>query len=279
MNVIRVAYAGHDFLSTCLVELTKRPDVKLVLCLTEGPGGVPAANVTRIAAEQDAETITGAPSAEYTRIFNSQKVDLLICAAYMHKIPIDDLQVRWAVNVHPTLLPEGRGGNPLPYVIDGRADAAGVSIHRMTADLDRGPLLVQRKIDVRPDTSVDQFYLKLLATAPQLLHELLDDIEGFFAAEQPVGPGSYWREIDDAGRTLDAQVSSAATAQAMHKKFGLFGVRVRLKDGTCLSSRHISATECEHTYEPGTLILQLKTGSIVALADGLMMIDSDAERK
>ena len=62
---------------------------------------------------------------------NELNLDGLICAAYMYRLPVSELNSRWAVNIHPTLLPEGRGGNPLPYLVDGHGDACGISIHEM----------------------------------------------------------------------------------------------------------------------------------------------------
>lgn len=274
METIRVAYAGHDFFASCLPVLTSHPVTELVLCMTEGAGGLPASNVIRMAENAGATIVTGRPDRRYVDTFNAHEIDLLVCAAYMYKIPVDDLAVRWAVNVHPALLPEGRGGNPLPYLVDGHGGAAGVSLHRMTMEFDRGPILLQRRIAVTESDGVDELYLKLLAVAPQALSALLGDLEGYFAAERPNERGSWWPEPDEAVRTLDAATATVAAAREAARKYGLFGVNVRLRDGTLLRTRNLRAAQADHDYPPGAHVLDLTPGTVLAVADGLIMIDS-----
>jgi methionyl-tRNA formyltransferase len=50
-------------------------------------------------------------------------------------------------NIHPSLLPDLRGPDPLFYVARGDAQA-GITIHQMDAQFDTGPIVAQQSIDI-----------------------------------------------------------------------------------------------------------------------------------
>jgi methionyl-tRNA formyltransferase len=272
MDLLRVAYAGHDFFSSCLLELVQNPSTAVVLCMTEGPGGVPAENVTRMAQTCGADIVTGRPDDKMIDLFNDAQVDLLVCAAYMYKIPVSSLSLKWAVNIHPTLLPEGRGPNPLPYLVDRRPDLAGISIHQMTMELDRGPILLQEEVVLDQGDGHDELYLKLFARAPIVLRKLLVDIDKLYSAKWSGGEGSYWREAPDAERILVAGEATVAEVKSLHARFGMFGILLELSDGSRLAARKVTASRCAHLYPPGTALFDLRVGLVVAVTDGLVAL-------
>jgi methionyl-tRNA formyltransferase len=53
-----------------------------------------------------------------------------------------------ALGAHPSLLPRHRGPNPFFWCIDQGDTQTGVSIHRLTPEYDRGPVLTQRPLPV-----------------------------------------------------------------------------------------------------------------------------------
>jgi methionyl-tRNA formyltransferase len=270
MGKIRVAYAGHDFFFSCLHELMKHEDVDLVWCLTEGPGGHPASNVRELAVKAGARVHTGRPTPEMLASFNNSGIDLLVCAAYMHKIPVSRMVLKWAVNVHPALLPQGKGPNPLPYLVSQYRTVSGVSIHQMTEELDSGPLLLQAPISLSDDDGLDELYLKILATAAKLLREFLADIEGHYARKVESGEGSYWPEKTDQDRTVLTAKATTSEVRTMHRNFGMFGFLLQLADGTLREARYVKVSTCEHEYPPGSIVAELSSGTIVAIRDGLL---------
>ena len=54
------------------------------------------------------------------------------------------------VNIHPSLLPAFPGLNTHQRAIDAGCQVAGASVHRVTADLDHGPILAQAAVPVLP---------------------------------------------------------------------------------------------------------------------------------
>lgn len=77
--------------------------------------------------------------------------DVFIVASYGRKIPPSLLQMprRGVVNVHPSLLPRLRGASPIRSAILNDEKQLGVSIIALDEELDHGPIISQKKIDVR----------------------------------------------------------------------------------------------------------------------------------
>lgn len=90
--------------------------------------------------------------------------DWLVVAGWGRRIPSDLLAIPrlGTLNIHPSLLPEHRGPEPLRWALLHGDERFGVSIHRMTAVLDRGPIVFRGSREA-----------SLLDTHPPLLHELL----------------------------------------------------------------------------------------------------------
>ncbi len=272
MGKFRIVYAGHDFFSTCLSALLARPDVEVVLCLTSPPGHS-IDNVLRLAHRARVPVIHGRPTDAVVAAVNGLDADLLVAAAYLYRLPVEKLSVNRAVNVHPSLLPTGRGPNPLPYLVDEHRAFCGITLHEMNAEFDQGDLLLQEPVALRADDGFDELHLKLLGAAPALLNRLLDDIDAHFRAKRPQGTGSYWPEHTPEQRRLVAGRARVGDAVAMSRKFGTVGVQVELADAPTVDTTRVTAVECAHDYQPGTVVARLVHGWVVALVDGLMKID------
>lgn len=72
------------------------------------------------------------------------------CAGYFYKIPVSEGSLP-IVNVHPSLLPEGRGAWPVPVQILRQMDHGGVTLHKVAASWDRGDILLQKSFSIAPE--------------------------------------------------------------------------------------------------------------------------------
>jgi methionyl-tRNA formyltransferase len=268
---LRVAYAGHDFFASCLKALLERADIDIVLCLTSPPGDR-IGNVLELAYQSHIPVLFGRPGKEIISIFNRSRVDLLISAAYSYRIPVDRFSVSRTINVHPTLLPYGRGPAPLSYLIDAHRDLCGISLHEMTCGFDQGPVLLQEAIPLASSDGYDELVLKLYAAAPRLLNKCLDNLDEYFSKKIDQGLGSYWEVLGNEQRVLVAAEARAVDALYFKRKFGSTGIIVQLADGTSVKTGHLVASECEHSYSVGSVVARMRAGWIIALTDGLMRI-------
>ena len=84
---------------------------------------------------------------------NFDEYDLGVSAQYGLLIPptlLNGLK-HGIINVHPSLLPKYRGASPLQSAILNGETETGVTIMKMDAGLDTGPILAQKKVIIEPD--------------------------------------------------------------------------------------------------------------------------------
>ena len=81
------------------------------------------------------------------------------------------------VNIHPSLLPAFAGLNTHQRAIDAGCKFAGATVHRVTAELDHGPILAQAVVPVLPDDTADTLAARVLTQEhliyPRAVAELL----------------------------------------------------------------------------------------------------------
>ncbi len=66
-----------------------------------------------------------------------------------------------AFNVHPSLLPAFAGAHPIEDAWEWGAKTSGVTIHFSTEELDMGPIVLQRAVDITPDDAFETFEEKI----------------------------------------------------------------------------------------------------------------------
>jgi methionyl-tRNA formyltransferase len=103
--------------------------------------------------------------------------DLIVVAAFGMILGkwILDLPARGCVNLHASLLPKYRGGNPIASAIAMGEERTGVSLMRMEQGLDTGPVHATCDITVGSETT-ESLTLKLSQLAGDLLAKHLDAI-------------------------------------------------------------------------------------------------------
>ena len=112
------------------------------------------------------------------------------------------------LNVHPSLLPRWRGAAPIERAIEAGDAETGVSIMRPTAEMDAGPVCLQRSEPIRPDDDYGSLAPRLAELGGALLVEALDTSPPF--VEQPSEGVTIARKIEAADRALDPSLDAAA---------------------------------------------------------------------
>lgn len=104
--------------------------------------------------------------------------DLIVCAFFNQKFgePAAALAHCGAVNIHPSLLPAFRGVDPVFYARLRGAEALGVTVHRVSPELDGGNILAQEAHPLEPGESVLAATVRLYGRGAELLVGALDSI-------------------------------------------------------------------------------------------------------
>ncbi len=106
------------------------------------------------------------------------KAQLAVLAAYGRIIPqsvLDQFSLG-IINIHPSLLPQYRGPTPIEQAILDGATKTGVSIMRLTAGMDEGPIYKQKTLHLKGSESKVELAQKLQLLGAELLTEVLSDI-------------------------------------------------------------------------------------------------------
>jgi methionyl-tRNA formyltransferase len=133
------------------------------------------------------------------------------------------------LNVHPSLLPRWRGAAPIERAIDAGDEETGVSIMRPVAEMDAGPVCLQRSEPIGPDDDFGSLAPRLARLGGELLVESLDTRPAF--EEQPADGVTLADKITADDRRLDP----ARTAVELHRRVRALsphvGAWIELPDG------------------------------------------------
>ncbi|HEY6781440.1 MAG TPA: methionyl-tRNA formyltransferase, partial [Thermoleophilaceae bacterium] len=133
------------------------------------------------------------------RIAAADPTAVCICAyGALLKEPL--LSAHELLNVHPSLLPRWRGAAPVERAIEAGDEETGVTIMRPIAELDAGPMCLQRAEPIRPDDDYASLAARLSELSAELLIEALDAECGW--REQPAEGVTYAEKIGAADRVL-----------------------------------------------------------------------------
>lgn len=113
--------------------------------------------------------------------------DLIVVAAFgqILKKEILDLPKHGCLNVHASLLPRWRGAAPINAAILAGDEETGVTIMKMDAGLDTGPMLAKRSIRLKPEDTAGSVFQTLSTLGADLLIETLPGYIAGRIAPQP----------------------------------------------------------------------------------------------
>jgi methionyl-tRNA formyltransferase len=197
--------------------------------------------------------------------------NLLLCAAYPYKVPPDVIgSFDYAVNVHPSLLPRGRGPWPLPWSILRGDEKSGVTLHKLTPALDAGDILLQSDVNLEPDENLESLSAKLQLRAAPLVLRFLADPARYWRDARPQGPGDYQSWPTEADRTLNWD-GDVADIQRVIRAFGKFESFAWIQGRKCFV-RDATVWREPHAHAPGTVVHVMNKELVVAARDGFVCV-------
>jgi methionyl-tRNA formyltransferase len=248
---VSVVYLGtSDFAAGVLADLAEgphrpalivtRPDAK------QGRGrkiGPPPVAVT--ARELGIETIQPASvndeetSARIAAIRAGGDVVVILCAfGALVKAPLlTDYDI---LNVHPSLLPRWRGAAPLERAMMAGDAQTGVSIMRLVAELDAGPVYAQQPEPILPTDDYASLSARLRDVSVKLLELVLETNPA--PTRQPEDGVTYAEKLTAEDRTLDLTRPPEENVRIVRALHPHIGARVALPSGDFLGVHEASIT-------------------------------------
>ena len=100
-----------------------------------------------------------------------------ICAAGFMRLMTPEFVRHWQdriINIHPSLLPAYKGLHTHRRVLEAGDKTHGCTVHLMRPEMDEGPILVQRQIDVLPDDTENTLAARVMEQELIAYPEALD---------------------------------------------------------------------------------------------------------
>ena len=274
---MRTVYLGtSDFAATVLRRLAaSRHRPLLVVTPPDRPKGRGRRSgpppVAEVAIELDldllqAEDVNAEPALERIRATQPEAAAVCAFGQLIREPLLSELPL---LNVHPSLLPRWRGAAPIERAIMAGDERTGVSIMRLTAGLDSGPVAMREEIGIGPEDDFEGLAGKLATLGGDLLVEALDlEEKGMLSfVEQDEGGLVYAEKIDSAERRLDPARPAAELARTVRALTPHVGAYLEIGGDSRLGVRRARAVDVGVTAgkfksEWGALLLGCGRGAL-----------------
>ncbi len=209
---MRVVFAGTPaFASPALESLARSHEVVLVLTQPDRPAG----RGLKLAPSDVAVTASrlGLPLAKpdslrteaALALLRATAPDVMVVAAYGLILPQQalDIPARGSLNIHASLLPRWRGAAPIQRAILAGDATTGISIMRMEAGLDTGPVLLEKAIPIDARDTTGSLTGKLAQMGAEAIVEALARLDSLTPAAQDPARATYASKVTKAEARFD----------------------------------------------------------------------------
>jgi phosphoribosylglycinamide formyltransferase-1 len=168
---IGILISGRGSNMVALVDAVKSgeiPDSEVTVVISDKPE---AAGIDK-AKERGVETVVierrgrtrEEHDAEIVTELRRRGVELVCLAGYMRLLSKDFIRGfdNRIVNIHPSLLPDFPGLNVHEQMIEQGVKRAGCTVHFVNEELDAGPIILQREVEVREDDTAETLAARIL---------------------------------------------------------------------------------------------------------------------
>ena len=279
---MRIAFAGTPEFSVAALDAlhTAGHDIAGVFTQPDRPAGR-GQKLTASPVAQRAEALglkTFKPlkmTAEAQADLRALDAELMVVVAYGLILPQAALDIpkHGCFNIHASLLPRWRGAAPIQRAILAGDNETGITIMRMEAGLDTGPMLLKESLPINGDTNAASLHDALAAMGAKLIVEAVDKLSrGELREEvQPAEGASYAKKISKEEARLDWTLPAEELALRVRGYnpmpvawTELAGERVRIFEARMEPGNADAA--------PGTVVAERDDGIRVACGAGLLDI-------
>ena len=207
--------------------------------------------------------------------------DVMLVSAYGLLLPTEVLNAPklGCINIHASLLPKWRGAAPIQRAIISGDKQTGITIMQMVEELDAGPMLYQKKCEIKSDDTGSILHDRLANISAQEIAGVLQQLKNQELVPKPQDNNLavYAKKLSKKEADIDWH-ESAVEIERKVRAFNawpvaysfLNGARVRIWGATISNSR--GDTQCQHN--PGTVIETNNEGIEVATGNGTLVINT-----
>lgn len=203
----------------------------------------------------------------HARIVEAAPEVICVCAfGALIKEPL--LSAYLMLNVHPSVLPRWRGAAPIERAIMAGDEVTGVTILRITAGLDSGPIYAQQSERIEPRETYGSLARRLEALGGQLLVDVLHDMPAPVA--QPETGVTYAEKITPEDRPLDPSRPAVELERRVRALAPHIGAQLLLPEGQALGILEASVV-ADVGGRPGALEIHDRRPVLICGQGGLRL--------
>jgi methionyl-tRNA formyltransferase len=210
---VKSVYIGtSEFAAAVLAAVA--PRLRPLLVVTRPPAAkgrgrrVSATPVAEVARELAIDVIEPARLEDVAGEIDALAPDLLLLCAYGALVREPLLSRYEILNVHPSLLPRWRGAAPIERAIMAGDELTGVSIMRLVAELDAGPVCAAASVAIAADDDYGSLSARLAELGAALLAEAIEGPRDYHAQDD--ASATYAEKLTAADRVLDPGLPAEA---------------------------------------------------------------------
>ncbi len=285
---MRLGFAGTPEFAVPALEALLRSRHRVLAVFTQPDRPAGRGQVMHVSAVKQRAVAAGIPvhqprsfkTADAEAVLRGLELDALVVVAYGLILPAGVLATPklGCFNIHGSLLPRWRGAAPIQRALLAGDATTGITIMRMDAGLDTGPMLSSRELTIAADETAGTLHDRLAPLGGELMVAALDALAGGTAHEEPqpsVGI-TYADKISKAEAAIDWREDAASILRRV-RAFNPWPVAQTQWDGAQL--RIWEAEGVMHAsppsrvpVEPGTVQAAGNDGIDVACGRGALRI-------
>jgi len=203
--------------------------------------------------------------------------DCLVVAAYGQILPaaLIDPPPHGAVNVHASLLPRWRGASPIAHAILAGDEETGVSIMRMEAGLDTGPVYATARVRIYAGATTPMLTATLADLGASELISVLDALErgDAIATPQPDEGVTFAPRLGRADGRVDWAAKSAVDVERMVRALQPWPGVLAPLDGVDVQIEAGALAVVAAGVAPGTVARREGESVVIATREGGYRVD------
>ena len=212
-------------------------------------------------------------NAQGQQMLRELQVELFVVVAYGLILPQAALDIppRGCFNIHASLLPRWRGAAPIQRSILAGDAETGVTIMRMEAGLDTGPMLVKDAVTITETTTAAALHDALAAMGGRLIVEAVAGIAAGTLREavQPAQGVTYAAKLSKEEARVDWSRPAMDVVRAIHGYNPMPGAWSEL-NGERL--KFFRAQAADGSGEPGTVLAAGSAGLTIACGERAVLV-------
>jgi methionyl-tRNA formyltransferase len=213
--------------------------------------------------------------AEAQALLRELAPELMVVVAYGLLLPqaVLDIPRHGCLNIHASILPRWRGAAPIARAVEAGDAETGITIMRMDAGLDTGPMLLLERLPLPPAMTAAGLHDALAPLGGRLIVEALARLQRGELPEQaqPAAGMTYAKKLSKEEARLDWTRPAEVLARQV-RAFNPAPVAWGELDGERIRFWNALAEPAAHAAEPGTVLGLDGEGLRIACGEGQLRV-------